>query len=460
MSRLIPFIVDRTDRVIILIGVVMLAAYVSAVELLPKPHGRVVFGDATHHFVQLRSLVFDRDLDFKNDYLTIYRLERGEPGTEWIFTELTPTGHVRNYMTLGPALLWAPIYLAVSGVLWLLSAAGLRPPPNGFDHVLQVVPGVTGIVAATAAALVSWRLARRLVGPVGAAVGVLVVWLGSHALYYSLISPSYSHAGSMLACGIFFAHYLCRGSARAPHNRPGSGEPWGVGRAAASGALAGVASLMRWQDALFLALPIYETLRSAGSWRRRAAGMAAASAGWAIVFSPQMAVWHTLYGRWLALPQGPSFMRWTGPRLLDVLFSDNHGLLSWAPVIAVALVGLAIFTARHRRAALPIVFVVASAWYVNAAVADWWAGEAFGARRFLSLFPLCVLGLAQWTDPPARRGRKLALLAVLVAVTWLLLLQYEVFMKGHPEIAPYPKGAFNFLAARFVVPFRLLAHLW
>ena len=116
----------------------MLVAYLAAMILLPKPGGRVVFGDATHHFVQLRSIVFDRDLDFRNEYVRIYGLTRREPGTEWIFTDLTPTGRVRNYMPVGPALLWAPLYLLVAGLQVLAFHAGLAPQPDGFDRVLPI----------------------------------------------------------------------------------------------------------------------------------------------------------------------------------------------------------------------------------------------------------------------------------------------------------------------------------
>ena len=322
------------------------------------------------------------------------------------------------------------------------------PPPTGFEHVLQLVPGVTGVLAATAAAWFAWRLAARMVGERAATRGIAGIWLGSSAFYYTLIAPSYSHAASMFACAMFFWHWL--------H----SDAEWTPARAAVSGALAGFASLMRWQDALLLAVPIYEMARARTTWSSRAGGAAAAVVGWAVAFSPQMSVWNALYGRPLAMPQGSSFMRWTDPHPFLVLFSDNHGLLSWTPMVALSLIGLFSVARAHRRFALPLLFVVLSAWYVNASVADWWAGEAFGARRFLSLFPLFVLGLATWLKPDASERRRIGVALIVMALTWLLLLQYQVFMKGHPELAPYPKGAYNFFLARFVVPFRLLAHLW
>jgi hypothetical protein len=444
----------RAGRIVIAVGGAMLVAYLTALVLLPKPGGRIVFGDATHHFVQLRSMVFDGDLSFQNDYMRLYGLTHYVPETDWLFTDLTPTGHVRNYMPVGPALLWAPLYLIVAAAQWLLSTVGWAPRPDGFDRALQMVPGVTGVIAATTAAWLSWRLARRWTSPDSAAVGVFATWFGSSALYYSVISPSYSHSASMLATSLFFFHWLDPAS-----RTPAAASKQLVRRAAAGGALAAFASLMRWQDAILLAIPVLEAIRTSSvPWTRRLGAAAAAVLAWIVVFSPQMVVWHVLYGRAFALPQGPSFLRWFAPHPIAVLLSQNHGLFSWTPVIVLSVWGLAVFSGRHPRFGWPIAGFVLAAWYVNASVADWWAGEAFGARRFLSLFPLFVLGLAVWMDSARARMGRLAAVAAMTMVAWLLLFQYELFMKGYSSLAGYPKGGAHFWVERFVVPFRLIVH--
>jgi hypothetical protein len=467
----------RPDVAIGLIGSLMLIAYLSMQIARPRPGGRVVVGDATHHFVQLRSMVFDRDLDFRNEYVRLYDLRGGEPGTEWVTRDLTPTGHVRNYMPVGPAMLWAPLYLILVGVLSVRAMLGLGPWPDGFERALQMTPGASGVVAATVGVWLSWRLARRFTDAPSAATATLAMWLGSSAIYYALVSPAYSHAASMLVSSLFF---LVWASTR---NRPTPA------RFALWGALAGLASLMRWQDALLLAVPAIEALHWPVRWPRRMQALVVTALAWTFVFTPQMAVWWVLYGQPFAVPQGPSFLQWTRPHPIDVLFSDNHGLFTWTPLVVLSVIGLARFAGRHRSLAPTLAVVVLTSWYVNAAVADWWAGEAFGARRFLSLFPLFTLGLAVFidaglgvgadtaragavgagtvgTDPigadTARRGWTLRAAAAwaLVAANLLLLLQYQLFMKGLTAIAPYPRNWFDMWAARFVVPFRLLDWWW
>ena len=134
-------------------------------------------------------------------------------------------------------------------------------------------------------------------------------------------------------------------------------------------------------------------------------------------------------------------MRWTSPALGAVLLSDWHGLFTWTPLVALAVAGLVPLLRQHRRVGVVVAVSLLVAWYVNAAVADWWAGEAFGSRRFLSCFPLFVLGLSAVVVRFESRLRLLAgILVCLVTLNALLLLQYQVFMKGWRDLAPYPRG--------------------
>jgi hypothetical protein len=437
------------DVVIVAIGALMLGAYLSATLLFPKASGRVVFGDATHHFIQLRSVIFDHDLDFLNEHVTIYELANTKEETDRILADLgTSTGLVRNYMPIGPAILWAPLYLLAIGLDWLRWLIGMGPVPDGFSRGAQMAPGVTGVIAATAGVMLSWRTARRLLDAESALAGTSAVWLGSHALYYSMVSPSYSHAASMLTSSLIVWFWL-------RHQR----EPT-LGSITVLGALVGAAALMRWQDVVFFIVPFSQAIAWRAPWRTRLAAIATASLAALVVFSPQMVVWHVLYGQPFAIPQGPSFIQWASPHPIDVLFSTNHGLLTWTPLVALSLWGLGMFLPRNREAAPVILGLVLVAWYVNAAVADWWAGEAFGARRFLSLFPFLVLGMATWFQGREQRAGvampRVVVACVLIVANGLLLLQYQVFMKGFPEIAPYPSGGFDMWAARFLVPVRLV----
>ena len=442
-ERYPPFIITG-------IGVLFAVAYAASLLLLPKPTGRIVIGDALHHYVQLRSVVFDRDLHFRNEYVRMYGLKGGEPDTEWIYRE-TETGHVRNLMPIGPALVWAPMFLLVTAVASVLNLAGTGYAVDGFGRLFQATAGLSGVVAATVGVWLSFRSSAELFSRRAAVWACITVWLASSAVYYSVISPTYSHAASLLALSAFWFAYV----------------RWNdlvsVRRYAVLGALCGAAALMRWQDAILLAVPAIDLLAArraglplAGAVVRGVLTVAAA----ALVFTPQMLVWTTLYGQPLAIPQGEGFMRWTSPALLKVLFSDWHGLLTWTPVIVLCLAGLPLLYKRSTRIGIAAIVFFLLSWYVNASVADWWAGEAFGSRRFVSCFPVFALGLAAVIDRWAPRLGTLAVAAaIVVGHTFLLLVQYQAFMHGLRHVVPYPRGFYGLWLARFVAPFDLAREL-
>ena len=428
------------------LGCLFAAAYLASVVMFPKPGGRVVIGDALHHYVQLRSAVFDRDLHFRNEYVRMYGLQGNEPGTDWIY-QGTATGHVRNLMPVGPAIVWAPAFLFATGLAWIGQFVGWHYPMDGYGRLFQTTAAVSGIAAAAGGIWFAFLAAAELFGRRAAAWSAIVLWLSSSAIYYSAISPAYSHAASLLANGLFWLAFV--------RSRNESS----VRRYALLGALAGVAALMRWQDAVLLAVPAINLVWNL--WQQRLArtvALGAVTVFFALLaFTPQMLVWQTLYGQPFAIPQGESFMRWGQPALFAVLFSDWHGLFTWTPAVAIAVLGLPFLWRRDRLVFAASVTFVLLSWYVNAAAADWWAGEAFGARRFISCIPVFVLGLGALIDRWSPSMRTLSFCAMLVIVhTFLLLAQYQLFMHGVRDVVPYPRGAYSLWLARFVVPFKLL----
>lgn len=448
MTRLGALVERHPGRTIVLIAVLFAAAYTASLILRPKPDGRIVIGDALHHYVQLRSVVFDGDLHFRNEYIRLYRLSGSEPETEWVY-ESTPTGYVRNLMPVGPALLWAPAFLIVTVVVWLGGLVGWSYPIDGYGRLFQATAGWSGIVAAAIGVWLALLTVAELFGRRTAAWATIVLWLSSSAVYYTVISPTYSHAASLLTTSVFWWVFVR------------TRREISVRRFAAMGALAGAAALMRWQDAIILVVPavdlLYRWADGMPLGRIIVRGVVCIAAA-LVAFMPQMLVWQTLYGQPLAIPQGEGFLRWEDPALIAVLFSDWHGLFTWTPIVALAVAGVPLVWRSDRLVLIAAAAFLVLSWYVNATAADWWAGEAFGSRRFISCFAVFALGLAAMIDRWSPGGRALTIASgVIVAHTFLLLVQYQAFMHGLRDIAPYPRGAFNLWLARFVVPFDLIA---
>jgi len=106
--------------------------------LVVNPYVR---GDGNGYYAWLASPIVDRDLDFRNQYRHADPLFRDyvidadgqtQPG------QATPTGHVINQWSIGPAVLWAPWFLAAHAVVSLTGA----DPQDGYAPIyLRAVAG-------------------------------------------------------------------------------------------------------------------------------------------------------------------------------------------------------------------------------------------------------------------------------------------------------------------------------
>ena len=93
---------------------------------LPAVTTRLYSSDEVQYFAYLRSLWFDQDVSFENEYRHFY--DRGiaqSQGFHEAFLErTTPAGRRINFATIGSAILWAPFYGVADAITRLRAAAG------------------------------------------------------------------------------------------------------------------------------------------------------------------------------------------------------------------------------------------------------------------------------------------------------------------------------------------------
>src|SRR4051812_6069960 len=146
---------------------------------LPAVTSRLYASDEIEYYSYLRSLWFDHDLSFDNEYR--YFLDHGiarGPGFRETFLELsTPTGLRFNFGTIGSAILWAPMFAVADASVHIARAFGSSTPADGYSK-----PYVTAVVFGSAlygflAVLLSAGIARRLGGC--GLVAAAIVWCGT-----------------------------------------------------------------------------------------------------------------------------------------------------------------------------------------------------------------------------------------------------------------------------------------
>ena len=370
-----------------------------------------VASDGIFYFAPLRSLVVDFDLDFENEY----RILGAEPG----YFQRTVTGRLPNNFSIGPAVLWLPAYLLAHA----LGLAGLYRP-TGFGYPYFTAVATATAIGGFAGVVFVFRLVREYFDESAALAATLLVWLATFHVWYMVFEPSMSHAFAMASVS-----FLLLLAERGP--RGARAFFW-------AGAASGLVALVRWQNVVFVpaALALVLSKRERPTPREIAFGIL----GFLLVASPQLLYWKLLYGSFLLVPQGGGYLDLGSPRIEEVLFSSRHGLLSWAPVLWLALAGLPRFVRRAPTLGGALAISTLLALYVNASVFDWWAGASFGSRRFDGALAFFALGLAasiEWLVPRVER-RPLAALSLLLApfALWNFLLMGVYFGGAIPPDGP------------------------
>jgi hypothetical protein len=370
-----------------------------------------VASDGIFYFAPLRSLVVDFDLDFENEY----RVLGAEPG----YFQRTATGRLPNNYSIGPALLWLPAYLLAHA----LGLAGLYRP-TGFGYAYFTAVATATAIGGFAGVVFVFRLLRNYFEESAALPATLLVWLATFHIWYMVFEPSMSHAFAMASVS-----GLLLMAQRGPRGLRGF---------FLAGAASGLVALVRWQNVVFVpaAMALVLSKRERPSPRELVLG----ALGFFLVFSPQLLYWKLIYGGFLLVPQGGGYVDLGSPRIEEVLFSSRHGLLSWAPVLWLALAGLPRFVRRAPVLGGALVVSTLLALYVNASVFDWWAGASFGSRRFDGALPFFALGLAasiEWLVPRVER-RPLAAVSLLLApfALWNFLLMGVYFGGAIPPDGP------------------------
>jgi hypothetical protein len=136
------------------------------------------------------------------------------------------------------------------------------------------------------------------------------------------------------------------------------------------------------------------------------------------------------------------------PALLDSLFSSRHGLLFWAPLLTIAVIGLALRAWRGHREAAGALSALGTLALVSASLRPWWSG-GLGNARFLPALPLFALGLATILELLHATAERRPLLiaagagAVLVAWNLLLMAQYRAELIPRDDTVSFPAVAEN-----------------
>jgi hypothetical protein len=417
----------------------LLALVVLFVSFAPLVTHRIYASDEIQYFSYTHSLFFDHDLDFSNQYLyfcNVDKLKFADFCRDLYGKHEPDTGLPINVAPIGTGLFWMPPFALTHVGVLLARSLGAKVAADGFSP-----PYIYAITWASYAygcigLFLCYLLARRLFGSGLAALAVITVWLATSVIFYTVVAPPWSHATSLMTV-TFFLWLWAR--TRRPEGR--TFREWAL-----LGLAAGAMMLVREQDALFMIVPALEAAvivvamlrqRSEGSFfglsplPRLVGGLAIMGLVAAVVFIPQLIAYRVITGHFSPSKVVSSKFTWTSPNFLNVLFSPEHGLVPWTPVIALGLLGLALLWRRDRVLASALVLAFVLQVYIAGSFLTWQSASSFGQRRFINSTAIFALGLAALLSWLLANGMPRWLIALVPAlfIAWNagLLMQYALW---------------------------------
>jgi len=364
-----------------------------------------VHGDGVGYYAYAQSLLIDRDLRFEDDWRAAnpgFLQGRVDASGRLLPEEYTITGHLRNHFSVGPAILWAPFLGPTHAAVLVADSLGAQIPADGYSRPYLASMGVATVLYGFLGLLLAFDLARRHTGDTWAFLATLGIWFASSLPVYMYFNPAWSHAHSAFSVALFLWYWQRTRDQRTVRQ-------WIV-----LGLAAGLMMNVYYPNAILMMVPGIEAL---ADYRRVWLQTTGREARWGSLIQRHscflgivlMALSPTFITRWVVyggpFESGYPVMgewHWTSPVWVSVLFSANHGLLTWTPVLIPALLGL--FWA-WRKDGLLGGGLLASAFvygYFISSYPDWDGMSSFGNRFFVSLTAVFVIGLAVTLERFAR----------------------------------------------------------
>jgi hypothetical protein len=402
---------NSPHQTLTLLFAVCIIVYLASIPL-PRVDGMLIGSDGIGYYMYVRSLVIDHDLDFANEYAKL------SPDVD-VTKLITPTGLITNQFAVGPAILWAPFFIVAHFIVLGLNSAGLPVVADGYSYVYQAAVSLGSIVYGFLGALLMYQIVKQFY-PRTALAAVIMIWLATNFVYYQIVEPSMSHMPSLFAVALLMYIWI--------RSRPVTS----LWNCLAIGFAGGLVGIVRQPDATLLSLPIiYCLLHREESWLK-VKRVAVVLTGFFMVFWIQMVTWRVLNGSpFLSgyFHDSAQGFSWLSPHLVEVLFSTEHGLFLWHPILLLATVGLAYFIGLDRKLSFLFIGGVLLQVYLVASWSSWSQGDAFGGRMFMASLPIFAVGLGAFLQWVLEKQATLTMWLVssgLILWNALFLIQYRL----------------------------------
>ncbi len=402
----------------------------------------ILEGDAFGYYAQVVSFVIDHDF-FWMDRIQYFN----------------PQPHFYHSVPVGTAILWAPFFGLFHICAIFFNKLGLPISTSVYSTFHQASAYFANLVYSFLAILLTYKTLCLFYSRRVSIMSSLAVIGGTSVLNTTIWQTTMNHAPSYFIVTIFVYYWLQQ------RDKPTCKSLIILGFAG------GLMCMVRWQNALFMVLPFFDALRDQLRAARKLdlKDFSAATLKHGLFlpavligFSPQNIYWKTIHDKYFVYYYAHSnFLSIKLPDWRPILFSTNHGLITWTPMVGIALIGLlAGFKKKSVHILLFMAFLLQL--HLNSSVIYYGTGIHFGLRQFANCTTIFALGIAELLSTMKKASLQRAFIAVLLfLVVWnmLFLYQYEhnfIPLTGHLTMRQL---VWDKLLMFFVEPGELIANI-
>lgn len=379
-------------------------------------------GDAVYYYTSLRSIVIDKDLNFKNEFEYFYNQKSSFTGNRKLPFILAKNPQTKRFPTkypIGSTIFLFPPFFITHIILLLLQGLGMRIATDGYNIIYQASAAIGSLFYAGFGLLLIYRLGKKIFNSKIAFLATLAVWLTTPLIYYMTMEPLTSQPLSFFCVSTFiYIWYTTRNNRKLYQ--------WIL-----LGITGGLMSIVRYQDSLFLFILIIDSFRK--FWPNLFKILLFIIAAGSII-SIQLCINNYLFGS--PFNKGvyeAGFPNLTSPKILYTLFSFERGLFVWSPILIFALTGLYWFSKKFKFVGSLLLASVLLQVYVVSSWADPSQGDSFGNRILLNLNIIFALGLMQFLENTQSYQKLfLTIFSLLILINGILAILFIFRIIGQP----------------------------
>lgn len=351
---------------------IFLALFLFAVSILLLHTyivGFTIYSDGVLYYSYLRSAVFDKDINFTNEfehYKNVTSKVSGLPiiNEDWKnyvseTMEKTGTGYYPNHHSFGNALLWAPFYICAHILTLILNFFSINLAVDGYSLLYELSAGLASIIYGFLGIFIIYKFCQKFYSKKVSFIAAVAVLLGTSIFWFVSIEPTFAHANSVFLVSLFIYRWYTKKNKTKPD--------WAI-----LGLIFGLAVLVRRQNIIFLLLPCLgwladlrlkhflatlhtEPMHQLSERFKTFFNITREAAFFMMPIIPmyllQVFIWKIMFNEWfwfwLMNVGVTSQFTTANNRLLPMIFSTKCGMIIM-PILLISLVGLGLFTKKHK----------------------------------------------------------------------------------------------------------------